>query len=109
MPLGCFLEGSFGGQAAEGGGGWAGDGLGQIEEGGVLFAAEILRTEEFLEADDLRATGGGLGDAPFGFGEVFVGVEEQAIWTRPMRNLAGCTFLFWQSGVGLCIGVRGWA
>ena len=65
----------FGGQAAKRLGGGAGDGLGQIEQAGVFFAAEILGAEEFLEADDLRASGGGFADAPFGFGEVFVGVE----------------------------------
>ena len=65
----------FGGQAAQRLGGGAGDGLGQIEEGGVFVAAEILGAEEFLEADDLRAAGGGFADAPFGFGEILVGVE----------------------------------
>jgi len=52
----------------------SGDRLGQIEQAGVLLAAEVLRTEQFLDADDLRALAGGFADAPFGFGEVFVGV-----------------------------------
>ncbi len=33
----------------------AGNGFGQIEQARVFFAAEILRAEELLQADDLRA------------------------------------------------------
>ena len=41
----------------------------------VFGLAEILRAEEFLDANDLRAFGGGLADSPFGLGEILVGVE----------------------------------
>jgi hypothetical protein len=41
----------------------------------VLFAAKILRTEEFLKADDLRSASGGLADFPPGFGEVFIRID----------------------------------
>src|ERR1019366_696353 len=51
------------------------NGLGQIEGGEVFGLAEILRPEEFLEADNLGAFGGGLADSPFGFGEVLIGVK----------------------------------
>ena len=71
--------------------GGAGDGLGQIEQIGVFFAAEILRAEQFLHADDLRPSAGGFADAPLGFGQISLGSTQQAIWTRPMRNLAACT------------------
>jgi hypothetical protein len=77
-----------------GGGGGAGDGLGEVEEGGVFLAAEILGAEQLLEADDLGAAGGGFADAPFGLGEVFVGVggaghlhqaDAECNWLRPPR------------------------
>ena len=51
------------------------NGLGKVERGEIFGLAEILRPEEFLHADNLRAFGGGLADSPFGFGEVLVGVE----------------------------------
>ena len=49
--------------------------LRQIEEGGILFAAEILRAEQLLQADDLRAAGGRLADALRGFGQVGVRIR----------------------------------
>ena len=61
-------------QPRQGLGSGPGDRLGQIEEGGILLAAEVLRAEQFLKTDDLRAFAGSFADAPFGFGEVFVGV-----------------------------------
>ena len=51
------------------------DRLRQVEEPGVLLAAKILRAEQFLQADDLRAPARRLADAPDGFGQVFVGVH----------------------------------
>ena len=55
--------------------GGAGDGLGEIEQFGALLAAEILRAEEFLHADNLRAFPGGVADAPLGFCQILVGVH----------------------------------
>ena len=46
----------------------SGDGLGEVEEARVLLAAEILRAEEFLQANDLRAFPGGVADASLGLG-----------------------------------------
>ena len=65
----------LGGQPAKRCGGWTGDGFGQIEERGIFLAAEILRAEQLLEADNLRPAASGLADAPFGFGQVLVGVD----------------------------------
>ena len=62
-------------EAAERIGGRSRNGFGQIEQRGVFLAAEILRAEQFLQADDLRAPARGLADAPHGFGEVFVRVH----------------------------------
>ena len=53
----------FGGERAEAIGGRPGNGFGQIEQAGVFFAAEILRAEKFLQADDLRALARGFADA----------------------------------------------
>ena len=39
-----------------------------------LFAAEILRAEQFLHADDLRAFARRFADAPFGLGQILVGI-----------------------------------
>ena len=61
-------------QARETFGSGPGNRLGQIEQGGVLLLAEVLRAEQFLDADDLRALASGFANAPFGLGEVFVGV-----------------------------------
>lgn len=53
MLFGEFLK-SFGG--------WAGDGFGEFEIFIVFGLAEVLRAEQFLSADDLRALfGGALG------------------------------------------------
>ena len=41
----------------------AGDRLGELEEAVVLDLAEVRPLEQFLEADDLRALGGGGADA----------------------------------------------
>ena len=46
--------------ARENFGGRAGDRLGEIKKPSVLLAAEILRAEQFLEADDLRALSRGF-------------------------------------------------
>ena len=43
-------------------GGWSGNRLREVEQLGVLLAAEILGTEQLLQADDLRAPRGGLAD-----------------------------------------------
>ena len=83
--------GMFRGELGEGLAGGAGDGFGEIEDFGALPLAEVLRAEEFLNADDLGAASGGFADAPLGFGEIFSGSGEQAIWMRPTRNLARCT------------------
>ena len=40
----------------------------------ILFAAEVLRPEQLLQADDLRPAPGRLADAPLGLGEILVGV-----------------------------------
>ena len=50
------------GQLAQRLGGRAGDGLGQVEVVVIFFAAEVLRAEQLLQADDLRAALGGLAD-----------------------------------------------
>ena len=50
--------------------GGPGNRLRQVEQVRVLLAAEILRAEQLLQADDLRARAGGLADAPLGFGQV---------------------------------------
>ena len=63
------------GQPREALGGGAGDRLGQVEQLGILFAAEVLRAEQLLQADDLRAAAGRLADAPLGLGQVLVGIE----------------------------------
>ena len=55
-------DAQFGGQRAEAVGGRARDGFGEIEQAGVFFAAEILRAEQFLQADDLRALARGFAD-----------------------------------------------
>ena len=56
-------------------GGGTGNRLGEVERSAVFLAAEILRAEEFLDADDLRAPSGGFADAPFGFGQILVGID----------------------------------
>ena len=53
-------------------GGGAGDGLGQIEQRGVLALAEVLRAEEFRQTDDLGALAGGLAHPGAGALEVLV-------------------------------------
>ena len=55
--------------------GGAGNGLRQVEQVGPFLAAEILRAEEFLHADNLRAFAGGFANAPLGFRQILVGVE----------------------------------
>ena len=59
-------------------GGRAGNRLGQIEQLGVLLAAEILRAEQFLQADDLRPARGGLADSPLGLGQILVGIGRRS-------------------------------
>ncbi len=49
----------------------AGDGFGEVEVGVVLRLAEILRGEEFRQADDVRTLGGGGADFVGGAGAVF--------------------------------------
>ncbi len=49
-----------------------GNGLGEVEEGGVLALAEVLGQEELRQADDLGATGGGLADVLDGTLEVLL-------------------------------------
>ena len=53
----------LGGQLAERLGRGPGDGLGQVEAVVIFLAAKILRAEQFLQADDLRAAPGGFADA----------------------------------------------
>ena len=82
----------FGGQRAQAVGGGAGDGFGEIEQAGVFFAAEILRAEQFLQADDLRALLRGFADLARRLGrDSPAGSRPQAIWTSPMRNFSGVT------------------
>ncbi len=64
----------FLGEGGEGLRAGAGDGFGEIEEGGVFLLAEILGTEKFLRADDLGAAPGGLADFGDGFFHVGGGV-----------------------------------
>ena len=64
----------LGGQPGEAFGGGPGNGFGQIEPLLFFLAAEVLRPEQFLHADDLRALARGLADAPFRLGQVFVGI-----------------------------------
>jgi hypothetical protein len=75
------------GQLAHDGGGGAGDGFGEVEQVGLLFAAEVLGAEQLLQADDLGAAGGGL-RAPFPrlFLRFSPGEREQDICTRPTRK-----------------------
>ena len=76
----AFEEGSddddffFAGDGAEALGAWAGDGLGEVEEGDVFALAEVLRAEELGQADDVGAFTGGFADAVCGLVEVRVGV-----------------------------------
>ncbi len=56
----------FGGELGESLGGRSGDRLGEVEAVGVLLAAEVLRAEQFLQTDNLRAVAGGFADAPDG-------------------------------------------
>src|SRR5713101_6568848 len=56
----------------------AGDQLGERKKLGVLFAAKILRPEQFLQANDLGAAPGCLANTPLGLGQVFVGSERTA-------------------------------
>ena len=60
----------FANQFAQRGGGGAGDGLGEVEEGVVLALAKVLRAEEFGQADKFGARLGGLAHAGDGLGEV---------------------------------------
>ena len=55
--------------------GRAGNRFGQGEQIVIFFAAEILGAEQFLEADDLRASGRGFANLPLGLGQVLVGIE----------------------------------
>ena len=48
------------------------------EQFGVLFAAEVLRPEQFLQADNLRASGGRFANLPLGFLEILVRVGSTA-------------------------------
>ena len=52
----------------------AGNRLREIEQTGVLALAEILRLEEFRQADDLGAARGGLMDLVDGPLQIFVGI-----------------------------------
>jgi len=53
----------------------AGDGLRQREKLVIFLAAEVLRAEQFLKADNLRAAGRGFADLPFGLGKVLVRID----------------------------------
>ena len=59
-------------------GGGPGDRLGQLEQFGVFLAAEILRAEQFLQADDLRAACRPLRGCAIRFRQIFVGVQRAA-------------------------------
>ena len=62
--------------------------LRQIEQFGVLFAAEILAAKQFLQADDLRALATPLrGSRLIAFCRLSSGSVEQVICTRPTLNL----------------------
>jgi len=63
-------NGQLGREAREAFGGGAWDGFGEIEQFGFFFAAEILRAEKFLHANDLRALSRSLANAPFRLGEI---------------------------------------
>ena len=63
-------DAQFGGERAEAIGGGAGNGFRQIEQPRVFFAAEILRAEQFLQADDLRALSRGFADSLDGTVEI---------------------------------------
>ena len=62
-----FSSRTTGGEAR---GGWAGDGLGEGEEGVVFALAEVLGAEELGQADELRAGAGGFADEVGGVVEV---------------------------------------
>ncbi len=64
-------------------GGRAGDGLGQVEIVVIFFAAEVLRAEQLLQADDLRAALGGVADGRHGAVEILFRVERALSLQQP--------------------------
>ena len=95
QPLGALLEerrddhdAELGRERGERLGGRAGDRLGQIEEPMVLHLAEVLATEELLQADDLRAARGGIADALHGLLHVDVGFDIAVMLYQAERHRA---------------------
>src|SRR6478735_4208599 len=74
------------GEFAEAVGDRAGEGIREIEEGGVLDGAEIRSQEKLLGDDDVRAARRGLADQGFmvierfGFGREGAGLEQGEAW-----------------------------
>ena len=62
------------GDGGECGGGGAGDGLGDAEEGVIFALAEVLGAEELGQADDVGTCIGGFAAAVDGLGEILFGV-----------------------------------
>ena len=68
-------------------GGGAGNRLGEVEEAVVLGLAEVRPLEQFLQADDLRALGGGGAHALDGAREARGGVADARCCTRPIWTM----------------------
>ena len=62
--------------------------LGQGKQLGVFFTAEILRAEQFLQADDLRARAAASRVRQRAFSRFSFGSSAQLICTRPTRNFS---------------------
>ena len=78
----------FAGELLKGRGARAGNRLGQFEIRVVFALAEILRAEQFLRADDLRAVPGGAFGAARAFSSDWrPGSAEQAVWIRPSLTM----------------------
>ena len=60
-----------------------GDRLGEVEAVVIFLAAEILRAEQLLQADDLRAEFGGLANTAHRRGQVFPGIERAFSLDQP--------------------------
>ncbi len=76
------------GQMAEAVGGGSGDRLGQIEEGDILFLAEVLGAEEFLQTDNLGPFGGSGVNILSASGEIFFRIFAAAHLNEPNRYRA---------------------
>lgn len=65
----------FFGKVAECLGGWAGDGLCEVEVGFILDLGEVAGGEEFLGGDELGTLSSGVADHVDGVGEVLLGAD----------------------------------